>query len=119
MRSLTPNFRKKRFSCFWGQITHIRTKSILSMLAPHFRGRVDLPKKSATWNPASINETEPRPFFFELDLTGSQATFSTAGALREGGSMPLRPRFFAKNAFRLRSAQFLIKPAFDGDDELH
>ena len=31
MRSLTPNFRKKRFSCFWGQITHIRKKSILSM----------------------------------------------------------------------------------------
>ena len=24
VRSLTPNFRKKRVSCFWGQITHIR-----------------------------------------------------------------------------------------------
>ena len=45
MRSLAPNFRKKRFSCFWGQITHTRKKSILSMFAPHFRDRVELPKK--------------------------------------------------------------------------
>ena len=45
MRSLTPNFRKQRFSCFWGQITHIRENRFLSIFAPHFRDRVDLPKK--------------------------------------------------------------------------
>ena len=45
MRSLTPNSRKKRFSCFWGHHTHPE-KSILSMFVPRrFRGRVDLPKK--------------------------------------------------------------------------
>ena len=43
-------FIKKRFSCFRGrQITHSRKKLILSVFAPHFRDRVDLPKESATW----------------------------------------------------------------------
>ena len=43
------------------------------MFAPHFRDRVDLPKKSTTWNPAYINETEPRPVLFALYPTGSRA----------------------------------------------
>jgi hypothetical protein len=37
------------------------------MFVLHFRGKVDLPKKSTTWNLAQINETEPRPVLFELD----------------------------------------------------
>ena len=43
-------------------------------LSSHFRrARVDLPKKSPTANPASINETEPRAGFAESALTGSRA----------------------------------------------
>ena len=47
VRSLTQNFRKTRFSCFWGvkQITHSRKTAIWSMFERHFRGRVDLQKK--------------------------------------------------------------------------
>ena len=56
VRSLTPDFRKKRFSCFGGQITHTREKPVLSMFAPHFRGRMDPPKKSPNWKPAYIND---------------------------------------------------------------
>ena len=37
-------------------------------------------KKSATLNPAQVNETEPRPVLSGLDPTGSQAKFSTGGA---------------------------------------
>ena len=51
----------------------------------HFRARMHLPKKKkkkkATWNPAQINETEPRPVLVETAPTGSQAKSSTGGAL--------------------------------------
>ena len=45
VRSLTQHFRKKRFSCFWGQITHSLKTAIWPMLACHFRDGVDLQKK--------------------------------------------------------------------------
>ena len=32
---------------------------ILVILASHFRGRMELPKKSTTWSPAYISETKP------------------------------------------------------------
>ena len=36
---------------------------ILAILASHFQTRMDAPKKSTTWNPAYINETEPHAGF--------------------------------------------------------
>ena len=59
---------KKRFSCFWGQITHTGKTAVWSVLACHFRGKVGLPKKSSTWGLAYIDETEVRVIFFELDI---------------------------------------------------
>ena len=60
LRSLTPNFRIKVSRAFgWGQITHSRQETILSMSVPHFRGRVDLPKKKVPigfW----LKSTRPR-----------------------------------------------------------
>ena len=37
--------QKKRFSCFWCQITHSRLKPVSSVFVAYSRGRVDLPKK--------------------------------------------------------------------------
>ena len=45
MRSLTPDFRKKRFSCFWGQITHIREKSIFVDVRTPFSRQGGPPEK--------------------------------------------------------------------------
>ena len=58
-------------------------------------------KKTPNWNPASINETEPRPVLVETTPTGSQPKVSTGGALvtlktrrprRAFGKRPPAPR---------------------------
>ena len=45
MCSLTPNFREKRFSCFWGQITHTRKSRFCRCLCPVFKAGLTSRKK--------------------------------------------------------------------------
>ena len=94
----------------WGETTHIQKSRLFRCFCPISEaGWTSRKKKSTTCNPAKTNETEPRPAMFEFAPTGSQAKFSTGGALRVSfcfhlGPALLRPNFTRNSALGPRHA---------------
>ena len=72
VRYLTPNFRKKRFSCFF-----------VDVCTP-FPRQGGPPEKKYHLGSGLNQQDRATAGLFELDPTGSQAKFSTGGALSEG-----------------------------------